>query len=231
MTPSSRTLLFHCQLMISSRDWIPSLWDFALNTAHHLDPHQTIFLYLNKILKDLKNAFWPFQLDHARSPFLRAADAARCVTGANNANESASQLASAKAARHRLQRGVWTSVHFGDMRRALSGILLYACERLILLKHDPKELRDYAVLLYHCGYYEEALQFLKHYQNTKQTGSDTNVEEEAAEKLVVRLNLSLMEVGWSVKTTGAHKYILFKNSQPCLFGCTGLTPKESVQKW
>ncbi|XP_042064409.1 uncharacterized protein LOC121808113 isoform X4 [Salvia splendens] len=187
---------------------------------------------LVEILKDLKNAFWPFQLDHARSPFLRAADAARCVTGANNANESASQLASAKAARHRLQRGVWTSVHFGDMRRALSGILLYACERLILLKHDPKELRDYAVLLYHCGYYEEALQFLKHYQNTKQqTGSDTNVEEEAAEKLVVRLNLSLMEVGWSVKTTGAHKYILFKNSQPCLFGCTGLTPKESVQKW
>lgn len=31
------------------------------------------------------------------------------------------QLASAKAAQHRLDRGVWTSVHFGDMRRALSG--------------------------------------------------------------------------------------------------------------
>lgn len=32
------------------------------------------------------------------------------------------QLASAKAAQHRLDRGVWTSVNFGDMRRALSGM-------------------------------------------------------------------------------------------------------------
>ena len=31
------------------------------------------------------------------------------------------QLASAKAAQHRLERGVWTSVRYGDMRRALSG--------------------------------------------------------------------------------------------------------------
>lgn len=32
------------------------------------------------------------------------------------------RLASAKAAKHRLDRGVWTSVNFGDMRRALSGM-------------------------------------------------------------------------------------------------------------
>ncbi|KAJ0100965.1 hypothetical protein Patl1_05350 [Pistacia atlantica] len=32
------------------------------------------------------------------------------------------QLASAKAAKHRLERGVWTSVHFGDMRCALAGM-------------------------------------------------------------------------------------------------------------
>lgn len=31
------------------------------------------------------------------------------------------EIASAKAAQHRLQRGVWTSVRFGDMRRALAG--------------------------------------------------------------------------------------------------------------
>ncbi|XP_047975459.1 uncharacterized protein LOC125217926 isoform X2 [Salvia hispanica] len=162
---------------------------------------------LVEILKDLKNAFWPFQLNHARSPFLRAAEAAHCVTGSSNAKESASQLASSKAARHRLQRGVWTSVHFGDMRRALS-----ACERLILLKHDPKDLRDYAVLLYHCEYYEEALQFLKHYQDTKQSGSDIEIEEDAVEKLVVRLNLILMEVGWSRKPEPRN--ILFNNSEP-----------------
>ncbi|KDP33217.1 hypothetical protein JCGZ_12739 [Jatropha curcas] len=34
------------------------------------------------------------------------------------------QLASAKAAQHRLDRGVWTSVRFGDMRRALAGIYI-----------------------------------------------------------------------------------------------------------
>ncbi|KAG6406202.1 hypothetical protein SASPL_133801 [Salvia splendens] len=172
----------------------------------HFDPEMSCSHFM-QILNDLKNAFWPFQLNHARSPFLRAAEAAHCVTGSNNAKESASQLASSKAARHRLQRGVWTSVHFGDMRRALS-----ACERLILLKHDPKDLRDYAVLLYHCEYYEEALQFLKHYQDTKQSGSDIEIEEDAVEKLVVRLNLILMEVGWSRKPE--HRNILFNNSEP-----------------
>lgn len=32
------------------------------------------------------------------------------------------QLASAKAAQYRLERGVWTSVRFGDMRRAIAGL-------------------------------------------------------------------------------------------------------------
>lgn len=32
------------------------------------------------------------------------------------------RLASAKAAQHRLERGIWTSVRFGDMRRALAGL-------------------------------------------------------------------------------------------------------------
>lgn len=31
-----------------------------------------------QILRDLKDAFWPFQLDQNRSPFLRAAEAAHC---------------------------------------------------------------------------------------------------------------------------------------------------------
>ena len=98
-------------------------------------------------------------------------------------------MAAAKAAQHRLMRGVWTNVRFGDMRRALAGtaflfrnnfsctmdhqflasfiscaFLVSACERLILLQHDPHELRDYAALLYHCGYYEECLQYLSSYQ-------------------------------------------------------------------
>ncbi|KAL0425712.1 UNVERIFIED_CONTAM: hypothetical protein Sradi_1106000, partial [Sesamum radiatum] len=159
------------------------------------------------ILKDLKYAFWPFQLDHARNPFLTAAKAAQGFTDSNSTKESAFELASAKAARHRLQRGVWTSVRFGDIRRALS-----ACERLILLKTDPKELRDYAVLLYHCGFYEESLQYLKLYQDTKQPDSTNDLEEVAVEKLIIRLNLIMMEEGWSSQPD--NKGFLFNNSEP-----------------
>ncbi|KAL2234113.1 uncharacterized protein LOC105169824 isoform X2 [Sesamum indicum] len=162
---------------------------------------------LVEILTDLKFAFWPFQLDHARSPFLTAAKAAQGFTDSNSTKESAFELASAKAARHRLQRGVWTSVRFGDIRRALS-----ACERLILLKTDPKELRDYAVLLYHCGFYEESLQYLKLYQDTKQPDSTNDLEEDAVEKLIIRLNLIMMEEGWSRQPN--NKGILFNNSEP-----------------
>lgn len=42
-----------------------------------------------------------------------------------------------------------------------------ACERLILLQTNPKELRDYSVLLYHCGFYDESLKYLRYYQESK----------------------------------------------------------------
>ncbi|XP_021774457.1 uncharacterized protein LOC110738383 isoform X2 [Chenopodium quinoa] len=140
---------------------------------------------LVEILRDLKNTYWPFQQNQTESLFIRAAIAANCVN-------SGFEHASAKAAQHRLDRGVWTSVLFGDMRRALS-----ACERLILLEANAEELRDYAVLLYHCSYYEEALQYLKFYNEVKQkSGSLNPAEDDAVEKLIVRLNLIMMEEGW-----------------------------------
>ncbi|WOH14745.1 hypothetical protein DCAR_0934267 [Daucus carota subsp. sativus] len=148
---------------------------------------------LVKILTELKVAFWPFQLDQDKSLFLRAAEAANCSRRSRNVNESASELASVKAAQHRLERGVWTSVRFGDMRRALS-----ACERLILLNTDPKELRDYSVLLYHSGFYEESLHYLKLYQDAeKSSNSTSDLEKNAVDMLLIRLNLILMEDGWS----------------------------------
>ncbi|GAV75274.1 Transglut_core2 domain-containing protein [Cephalotus follicularis] len=162
----------------------------------HIMTAQTL---LEEILKDLKVAFWPFHHDYTKSLFLRAAHAANCVDRSNTAEDSGFQLASAKAAKHRLERGVWTSVCLGDMRRALS-----ACERLILLGIDSKELRDYSILLYHCGFYEQSLQYLKFYQKTKSSSlqkqsadSISNMEEDAVEKLMIRLNLILMEGGWS----------------------------------
>ncbi|XVF00246.1 hypothetical protein REPUB_Repub03eG0268400 [Reevesia pubescens] len=163
-------------------------------------PHiMTVQMLLEEILRNLKDVFWPFQHDHADSLFLKAAHAANCIDKSNGIEESGYQLASAKAAQHRLERGVWTSVHFGDMRRALS-----ACERLILLKTDPKEMRDYSILLYHCGLYEQALKYLNLYQDTKGSSSQSQstnsvsiLEEDAVEKLIVRLNLIALEEGWT----------------------------------
>jgi len=42
-----------------------------------------------------------------------------------------------------------------------------ACERLILLKNDANELRDYSILLYHCGLYEQSLEYLTKYRDLK----------------------------------------------------------------
>lgn len=46
------------------------------------------------------------------------------------------ELASVKAAQHRLGRGVWTSVRFGDMRRALSGIFALHLISFLHLNRD-----------------------------------------------------------------------------------------------
>ncbi|XP_039070498.1 uncharacterized protein LOC120217481 isoform X2 [Hibiscus syriacus] len=203
--------LIHCEILKMFRMW--GLLDFDVEIFFPRDhdglpraydkqkskesdqPHiMTVQMLLEEILSNLKVAFWPFQHDRADSLFLRAADAANCVDSFNGSQESAYQLASAKAAQHRLERGVWTSVRFGDMRRALS-----ACERLILLKNNPKEMRDYSILLYHCGLYDQSLKYLKLYQEAKRqsTNSISILEEEAVQKLLVRLNLITTEEGWS----------------------------------
>ncbi|XWS65487.1 hypothetical protein CRYUN_Cryun05aG0117000 [Craigia yunnanensis] len=209
-------LLIHSEILKMLRLWGLLDFDVEIFFPHDLhglpraydkqkskesdQPHiMTVQMLLEEISRNLKDAFWPFQHDHADSLFLRAAHAANCIDKSNDIQESGYQLASAKAAQHRLERGVWTSVHFGDMRRALS-----ACERLILLKTDPKEMRDYSILLYHCGLYEQALKYLKLYQDTKSsfsqsqsTNSVTILEEDAVQKLFVRLNLIVMEESWT----------------------------------
>lgn len=171
---------------------------------------------LVEILNNLKHAFWPFHHDHTKTLFLRAAHAANCVDRSDSVGESGSQIASAKAARHRLDRGVWTTVRFGDMRRSMS-----ACERLILLTNDPNELRDYSILLYHCGLYEESLQYLTKYQEHKNlstqlltsSDSESDMEEDAAvDKLITRLNLIQLEQGWSQPSVT--RKFLGNNSDP-----------------
>ncbi|URE30205.1 hypothetical protein MUK42_17767 [Musa troglodytarum] len=178
---------------------------------------------LVKTLRNLKDAFWPFQHDHSTSLFLRAAQAANLSYGPatvkeryskSHSNVSGLEIASAKAAHHRIERGVWTIVRFGDMRRALA-----ACERLILLDASPEELRDYAVLLYHCGFYEECLLFLKSYQTSKeshaqesQSNQSNRLEEDLTVNLMTRVKLILGEEGWS--KSGVNTRYWGKNSEP-----------------
>ncbi|KAK9682796.1 hypothetical protein RND81_10G097000 [Saponaria officinalis] len=178
---------------------LPRAYNKKKGTASDQQHIMTAESLLVEILRNLKTTYWPFHQGHSKNLFLMAADAANCI-------DSGFERASAKAAQHRLDRGVWTSVLFGDMRRALS-----ACEHLILLEADFDELRDYAILLYHCSYYEEALQYLQFYKEIKKTPNSLNnhAEDDIVEKLIVRLNLIMMEEGWSRPSRS-----FLRNSEP-----------------
>ncbi|KAJ1283286.1 hypothetical protein BS78_03G116900 [Paspalum vaginatum] len=174
------------------------------------EPHiMTSQLLLVEILRTLKGTFWPFQSDRSSSLFLNAVSSNHHGLGTLGDNQgrshdniSAIEMAAAKAAHHRLMRGVWTCVRFGDMRRALA-----ACERLILLHHDPHDLRDYAALLYHCGYYEDCLHYLSSYQTAMAEKSPSSLleilEDEAVNTLKARVKLILAEDGWSSRRPAA----------------------------
>ncbi|KAG5249939.1 Transglut core2 domain-containing protein [Salix suchowensis] len=178
-------------------------------------PHiLTVQTLLEEILKNVKETFWPFQDDQTKSLFLRAVHAVLCTDRSSVVEERGFHLESAKSSQRRLDRRTLTSLHLGDTSLALS-----ACERLILLGFDPKELRDYSVLLYHCGLYEQSLQYLKLYQDRKgssllkQASNElSTLEDDAVEKLMIRLNLISMEEGWS-KPPHSGK-ILQNNSEP-----------------
>ncbi|VAH76052.1 unnamed protein product [Triticum turgidum subsp. durum] len=160
---------------------------------------------LVEILQTLKGMFWPFQSNQSSSLFLNAVAANHHGPG----NVGGSQARS--HGNIRLMRGVWTNVRFGDMRRALA-----ACERLILLNHNPCELRDYAALLYHCGYYKDCLQYLTSYQNAMVGQPRTNplemLEDDAVNTLTARVNLILAEDGWDSHRPAASYWT--KNSEP-----------------
>lgn len=115
---------------------------------------------LRLLVTHLKRSYWPFQWssqDPSGGGFVGAAKT--FLSGA----ESAESEAIARAAVHRLERGVWTSPGAGDIRRAIA-----ACERLVLLYSDdvcaddgsrlPEAVarRDLGVLLCHTGRFEQA---------------------------------------------------------------------------
>ncbi|KAL4431445.1 hypothetical protein ABPG75_006701 [Micractinium tetrahymenae] len=105
---------------------------------------------LAEMLRFLKRCFWPFAWDSTAGSGGGFAAAARVFL---EGESDAAMQAISRTAKHRLERGIWTSPGAGDIRRAVA-----ACERLVLLLGDscPLERRDLAVLLMHVGRFREA---------------------------------------------------------------------------
>jgi hypothetical protein len=149
-----------------SSDGIPLVELLIRGEGQHIDMNCCSLDVLRMINIHLKRSFWPFAWQ-ANDPVSGgfAAAAGTFLDGASSAESEAI----ARAALHRLQRGVWTSPGAGDIRRALA-----ACERLVLLTNGPSSgatkkaeataRRDYAVLLLHVGRFEDAKKELLRYK-------------------------------------------------------------------
>ncbi|KAH7287271.1 hypothetical protein KP509_32G048100 [Ceratopteris richardii] len=165
---------------------------------------------LVEILRTLKHVYWPWKVMNGSaegSDFMKAADAANhgISVSANGISENLFASSSTTMMTQfisKLQQGNWTSPNIGDMRRALA-----ASERLLLLG-ERNELRDYGMLLYHCGLFEPALSYLTAYRDCKDghvgpTAPHSSEESIALENVVLRLRLILTERTWNICRTDA----------------------------
>eukprot|EP00897_Mesotaenium_endlicherianum_P009855 jgi/Mesen1/8899/ME000535S08207 len=177
----------------------------------------TAQLLLYEVLRALKELYWPWRW-HGRtggsSGFVEAAEAATSggsgvgsmgsSASSFEGGQSAAEQAASRAARYRLQRGIWTTTGFGDLRRALA-----ACERLVMLGVDAQEGRDYGVLLFHSGLYPQAYAYLSAYaasraeEKRQVAASGCAVpnalgarEDAALAALLERLQLLMVEQAW-----------------------------------
>lgn len=144
-----------------------------------------------QMLRFLKRAYWPFAWDSSQG---LAADSRGLGIGggfpaaakvALEGEADAAMQAIARTAKHRLERGIWTSPGAGDLRRAKA-----ACERLVLVAGEafPAERRDLAVILLHCGFIPQAYSELRAY-----SGTEAAQNAPADEKKLVRRLIGLVQ--------------------------------------
>jgi hypothetical protein len=154
---------------------------------------------LAECLSYLKRAYWPFPWDGLSGGFGGAARA--FLDGA----ESAEAEAIARTARHRLERGIWTSPGAGDLRRALA-----AAERLVILRGEevPEERRDLAVLYCHAGMLREAKVELKAYAAAQAKGDgrsggqkNKNMPSSYFSNIKPPMKLSISPIGISIASS------------------------------
>lgn len=140
-----------------------------------------------QILRFLKRAYWPFAWDSSQG---LAADSRGLGIGGGFADAAkvalegeadAAMQAIARTAKHRLERGIWTSPGAGDLRRAKA-----ACERLVLIAGEefPAERRDLAVILLHCGFLSQAYAELRAYSATEVAQSASAEEKQLVRRLI-----------------------------------------------
>ena len=101
-----------------------------------------------------------------------------------------------------LQKGMYFALYFSQCDTCFISciFLVSACERLILLHHDPHELRDYAALLFHCGYYEDCLHYLSLYQTAKVilSGMTPYHGSEPENVKLTNITLHCFFAGWAI---------------------------------
>ena len=188
-TLAKRGVLSHWVKVVpsaGSSDGVPLVELMIRGEGSTIDMNSCSLDALRMMNVHLKRSFWPFQWasnDPISGGFLGAAKT--FLEGA----ASAESEAIARAAVHRLKRGVWTSPGAGDIRRALA-----ATERLVLLttgqgaskRHEATARRDYAILLLHVGRFEEATRELLRYKDL--VDIEGNLEYAVyADKLIHRL--------------------------------------------
>ncbi|KAK9816720.1 hypothetical protein WJX72_004217 [[Myrmecia] bisecta] len=105
---------------------------------------------LVEMLRFLKRAYWPFPwqtspVDRQQAGIATGGGFAGAAQVALEGEADAQLQAIARTAKHRLERGIWTSPGAGDLRRAKA-----ACERLAILCGDdcPTERRQHALNQY-----------------------------------------------------------------------------------
>ncbi|KAK9806023.1 hypothetical protein WJX73_006325 [Symbiochloris irregularis] len=145
---------------------------------------------LIEVLRYLKRAYFPFPWntgvgDRTQGEWAGGSGFYGAAEVALEGEADAALKAISRTAKHRQERGIWTSTGGGDLRRSCA-----ACERLAILCGDefPAERRDAAVMLLHMGRFDQALAELEQYKQSKQFRAALPVEARIA--LVLRRQLA-----------------------------------------
>ncbi|KAK9826657.1 hypothetical protein WJX74_008333 [Apatococcus lobatus] len=143
---------------------------------------------LIEMLQFLKRAFWPFPWDTSSSRGSGGGFAGAAQVALEGGSSDAGLEAISRTAKHRLNRGIWTSPGAGDIRRAVP-----ATERLVLLGDaagvsvHPCERRDLAVLLLHAEMPGRAMVELRAFADSSAAREASAEDRKLVQRLLQKL--------------------------------------------